>query len=82
MKEECEYFKRCIAPLCPLEKDIKKHIWYPDEPICSLKKFQNLDWIKKQKQLKNKANPNFYFTIDTLLTTEVRKRVKGLDPDA
>lgn len=84
----CSLFEPCKspeAPLCPLDPDtIKNGIWYPDEPICKGEKFQQIGWIKKQKQiaaLKLKADRGF-FTVRMLNAVHmVTISIKGADPD-
>jgi len=84
----CNLFEPCEspeAPLCPLQATtIRTGIWYPDEPICTAKQFQDLSWIKKQKQivaLKLKAR-NGFFTVRMLDTIHtVTGYLKGADPD-
>jgi hypothetical protein len=84
----CNLFEICKtleAPLCPIQETALKHaIWYPDEPICQSKQFQDLPWVKKQKQiaaLRLKADAGF-FTVRMLDTIHVvTKNLKGADPD-
>ena len=84
----CNLFEACgtpEAPLCPIqESPLKYAIWYPDEPICQAKQFQDLPWIKKQKQiaiLRLKTDVGF-FTVRMLDAVHmVTKNLKGADPD-
>ena len=84
----CNLFEACEspeAPLCPIQENTLKHaIWYPDEPICQSKQFQDVPWIKKQKQiaaLRLKTNAGF-FTVRMLDAIHmVTKNLKGADPD-
>ena len=84
----CSLFEPCKspeAPLCPLDPEtIKNGIWYPDEPICKGEEFQQVPWIKKQKQiaaLKFKADNGFY-TVKMLNAIHViTANIRGADPD-
>jgi hypothetical protein len=83
----CNLFEECQtpdAPLCPIqESTVRYGIWYPDEPICRAKKFQDLSWIKKQKKIaKLKLNmDDGFFTIRMLNQIQVVPRsLKGADP--
>lgn len=81
--EECPSYEGRSAPLCPLDpKSLETGIWYPDEEICKSKKVNGLDWIKRQRKLKARAHPEFYFTYRMLNHKFViRKGIKGLDPN-
>lgn len=83
----CNLFEECQtpdAPLCPIQENTVRYgIWYPDEPICRAKKFQDLSWIKKQKKIaKLKLNmDDGFFTIKMLNHIQVIPRsLKGADP--
>ena len=84
----CNLFEPCEspeAPLCPIQAiTLRTGIWYPDEPICTARQFQDISWIKKQKQiaaLKLKAKDGF-FTVRMLDTIHVvTGYLKGADPD-
>jgi len=84
----CNLFEPCEtpdAPLCPIQENTLKHgIWYRDEPICKAKQFQELPWIKKQKQiakLKLKTDVG-YFTVKMLNAIRVISvNIRGADPD-
>ncbi len=84
----CNLFEACQtleAPLCPIQQSTLKHaIWYPGEPICQASQFQDLPWIKKQKQiaaLRLRADAGF-FTVRMLDAIHVvSKNLKGANPD-
>ena len=85
-RNNCKYYDGCNAQLCPMlsDENNKNYIWYPDEDICTRKK--NIpDWVKQQRKVAKKANPDnfwFYFTMDMLkVRFRVTNSVKGLDPD-
>jgi hypothetical protein len=89
MKERlCNLFDECgspEAPLCPLQvRTTKNGIWYPDEPICQAEIFQDLPWIKKQRQIAELrlTQEDGFFTVRMLETIHtVTRNVKGADPD-
>ena len=86
-RKDCKYYDGCSAPLCPMLSDDenRKGLWYPAvEEICKLKK--NLpSWVKQQKKVAAKIQPENdgdYFKLDMLkVSFRVTKQVKGLDPD-
>ena len=77
---ECPHAKTCSAPLCPLHPS---GIFYHDEDICNLKKFQSLAWIKRQKAAKKKTgDAEKYFTVEMLQSKRrIVKGTKGIDPN-
>jgi hypothetical protein len=79
----CKHYQRCGAPMCPMDENSLKCIWYPDEEICMSSAYGNLTWIKAQKKIvKAAAQTNRYFTLEMLQTNcIIRKGVIGLDPD-
>jgi len=86
MGKLCRYFDECSAPLCPRDPSSLEHgIWYADEEICRLKRYQRLPWVRAQKRIAkiNESNPVFgYFTVEMLNALKrVKHGIKGLDPD-
>jgi len=78
---DCPRFEGCSANICPLVNG-GGFIWYPDEEVCLLSEFSGLDWVKRQRRLKKKAVPDYYFTL-TMLQQDfiIKKGICGLDPD-
>ena len=89
MKERlCNLIEECgspEAPLCPLQAStLKNGIWYPDEPICQAEVFQDLPWIKKQRQIAELrlTQKHGFFTVRMLEAIHmVTRNLKGADPD-
>jgi len=89
MKERlCNLFEACDSPespLCPVqESTIKRGIWYPDEPICQAEQFQEVPWIKKQRQIAalKLTTEDGFFTVRMLEAIRVvSSNLKGADPD-
>lgn len=84
--EECKYYSKCNAPLCPLDMEVvieDEIIWHPDEEICRLKVFSKLPWVQAQKKIAAKGcRPDRYFCLDMLNRgCVIGKRMCGLDPD-
>ena len=81
--DRCPSFEGCSASLCPLDKGVGTYCWYPDEPICSFRQFQRLDWVRKQRLIaKRHGSIDRYFTVKMLQEIQrVRKGIKGADPD-
>jgi hypothetical protein len=69
--------------MCPLDTNLDKAIWYPDEEICRNKDFTDLLWIQNQKKIsKVKADTHRYFTKQMLdKKMRVRDNIQGVNPD-
>jgi len=52
--EQCPSFNECGAPLCPLDLDLNKRIWYANEAVCKSRIFGQHRWIKKQRSIKKR----------------------------
>ena len=85
-RNTCKFYDGCNAQLCPIlsEEENRKPNWFPDEDICRRKK--NIpDWVRQQRKIAKKSNPDnywHYFTLDMLkVRFRVTKSVKGLDPN-
>ena len=78
--KQCKHFNSCSGPLCPLDLC---GIWYADEDICKVRKFQQERWIKNQKKIKKVGSYDTgYFTKEMLdRRLFVKKGIKGIDPD-
>jgi hypothetical protein len=80
MLSDCRYFDGCSAPLCPRDEGIAKRTWFPDEDICRLADVP--EWIKRQRKVSKKADPNGYFTLAMLRhDCRISKNMKGMDPN-
>ena len=81
--ERCSKFEECNAPLCPQDKENHHHIWFPDEEICSLRRFQSLHWVKKQKSIAQKhGSVGGFFNVEMLnALNQVHKGIAGANPD-
>jgi hypothetical protein len=82
---ECPYFDLCNAPICPLDENKEKAIWYSDEAICKNRDFSDLEFIKTQKKIVkvNKTHSvNGYFTLKMLdQKIIVRSGIQGINED-
>lgn len=56
---DCQNYIKCNAMLCPLDKNLKKRIWYTDEDICSRREHNKRRWIKKQRMLRRKQHKSY-----------------------
>ena len=82
--KQCKHFDTCSAPLCPLDaSSLGGGLWYPDEDICKVRRFQQDRWIKNQKKIKKVGSyETGYFTKEMLdRRLFVKKGIKGIDPD-
>jgi hypothetical protein len=83
--QECRRYEDCGAPLCPLNFDeLEKEVWYPDEEICTARKFARMSWVRKQKLIARKyGSAERYFTVRMLDSiTRVAKGIEGANPDS
>jgi len=80
---KCERYDDCDAPLCPRDEQTRDGGWFPDEPICPLRRLVP-DWVRLQRKLAKRLGGRVeYFTIAMLEAVQYPSRVKyGLDPDA
>ncbi|MFP3255051.1 MAG: hypothetical protein RXP30_01275 [Thermoplasmata archaeon] len=82
---ECPYFDSCNAPICPLDENKEKAIWYSDEAICKNRDFFDLEYIKTQKKIAkvNKThNVKGYFTLKMLnQKIIIRSGIQGINED-
>jgi len=83
--ENCKYFKFCNSPICPLDKNKKKGIWYSDEAICKNPEYSDLDFIITQKKIakvNKKHSVNGYFTLKMLnQKIIVRSGIRGINEE-
>ena len=82
---DCPKYEGCDAQLCPLAANLDNCVWYGDEPICSLRRFASLPWVKTQKKIRKLGiDPDDGCFTKPMLEaiTQVRKGVTGADPDA
>ena len=80
----CPKYEICGAPLCPLtNNELAHNVWYPDEEICTARKFARTPWIRKQKLIAKKyGSADRYFTIRMLdAVARVTKGIEGANPD-
>ena len=82
----CARYEGCDAPLCPLVEDSKlnRRPWFPDEPVCRVRKHSGVKWLRKQKRIAAlRLNVDAgYFTKPMLQEIgRVTSRVQGADPD-
>ena len=77
----CGLFENCLAPLCPLDKNSLKGIWYSDEEICRSRTNGNLSWIRAQRKIA-RVKAEGYFTLEMLADIRTARRgLTGLDPN-
>jgi hypothetical protein len=61
----CLFYENCNAPICPLDENKGKAIWYSHEAICKNSDYSGLEFIITQKKIAkvNKThNVKGYFT--------------------
>ena len=93
--EQCRWFNECGAPLCPLDLDLHKRIWYADEAVCKSRIFGKHRWIRKQRSINKRQTKSW---IDQPITyqelydasrkrelsedqlEELRARIKKINP--
>ena len=54
--KDCKFFHTCSASLCPLDPDVSKRIWLPEEndtyEICRNPEFADLQFVITQKKIR------------------------------
>jgi len=54
--KDCKFFHTCSASLCPLDPDVSKRIWLPEEndtyEICRNPEFAGLQFVITQKKIR------------------------------
>ena len=83
--EKCPFFNFCNAPICPLDENKEKAIWYSDEAICKNPEYSGLDFIITQKKIA-KVNKTHgvkgYFTLKMLNQKIImRSGIQGINED-
>lgn len=84
MREKCSKFSECEAPFCPITKgSLEFGVWYPDEPICTSKKYGGQDWIKRQRKIARRTKDvTKYFLFEMLeKSCRISPGIVGLDPE-
>jgi len=85
IENKCPFFDSCDAPICPLDENKGKAIWYSDEAICKNPEYSGLDFIITQKKIAkvNKTHSvKGYFTLKMLnQKIIVRSGIQGINED-
>ncbi|WP_291492256.1 hypothetical protein [Desulfurella sp.] len=83
--ENCPYFEKCNAPICPLDPNKEISVWYPDEEICRNREFRDMDLIitqKKISRINRRHEVQGFFTFNMLNRPLIAKRgISGLNED-
>jgi len=89
--KDCKYFHTCSASLCPLDPDVSKRIWLPEESdteeICRNTDFAGLQFVITQKKIRRalrnrKQERDDYFTYEMLnRNIIVRLGIRGVPSD-
>jgi hypothetical protein len=58
--ESCPSFESCSAPLCPLDQDLEKRIWYAGEEFCRSRKFGQHRWVRKQRSIQRRGTRSWF----------------------
>jgi hypothetical protein len=83
-RDDCPKFEHCSVPLCPWDQDSLEYgLAYPDEPICSLQKANQVDWVRRQRKVARKVKDRERYFTHRMLCRNCRIGVgtKGLDPN-
>jgi len=67
--EQCPFFNSCNAPICPLDENKGKAIWYSDEATCKNPGYSDLEFLITQKKIakvNKKHSVKGYFTFKML----------------
>lgn len=82
-KENCNSYRGCVAPMCPLDERLENLIWYPSEPVCNARGLEDANWRRIQRRINRVADmTDGYFTVADLRKIKaVRKGIKGRNPE-
>jgi hypothetical protein len=70
--EDCMYYDRCAAPICPLDELYKQYEWIQEEEVCINPEFQKLIFIKQQRIIHNKRT----YVEGTFTVEQLREQYK------
>ncbi|MEM0135157.1 MAG: hypothetical protein QXU18_08035 [Thermoplasmatales archaeon] len=84
--ENCKFYDSCSASLCPLDFQMSKKVWLPEESdeICKNREFAGLQFIKTQKKVaravkKRNEDRDDYFSFAMLdRDITVRSGIRGI----
>jgi len=89
--KDCKFFHTCPASLCPLDPDVSKRIWLPEEndtyETCRNPEFAGLQFIKTQRKIvkalrKRPGGRDDFFTFEMLnRDITVKSGIKGIPLD-
>jgi len=84
--EQCPFFDSCNAPICPLDENKGKVIWFSDEAICKNTEYSGLEFIITQKKISklNKKHSVYGFFTFKMLNRSliVKKGLEGLNEES
>lgn len=81
----CRSFDRCSAPICPLDPEVHRAIWYPHEDICARQRRPER-WIRQQKKIAKRVAylglEAGFFTLEMLRRNcAVTRAMRGITSD-
>jgi len=89
--QDCKFFHSCSAGLCPLDPEVSKRIWLPEESdteeVCRNPEFAGLQFIKTQRKIvkvlrKRPGERDDYFTYSMLnRDITVKSGIRGAPSD-
>ena len=89
--QDCKYFHNCSANLCPLDLDLSKRIWLPEEndteEICRNPEFAGLQFVITQKKIRRvlrnrEKERDDFFTFEMLnRDITIKSGIKGIPLD-
>ena len=89
--KDCKFFHSCSASLCPLDPEVSKKLWLPEEndtyKICRNPEFEGLQFIRTQRKIvkalrKRPGERDDYFTFEMLnRDITVKSGIRGAPSD-
>jgi len=89
--KDCKFFHTCSASLCPLDPDVSKRIWLPEEndteEICRNTEFAGLQFVITQKKIRKvlrnrEKERDDFFTFEMLnRDITIKSGIKGIPLD-
>lgn len=82
VRANCRFYGICAAPLCPMDLNLGICTWFPNEPICRLRRGPG--WVRKQRNIAKLPGieRDRYFTLRMLNSIkQIRKGLRGAEAD-
>ena len=79
---DCSSYHSCDAPLCPLDPEKEKRVWFADEQVCTGRAGSGVRFVVNQRKLARLNRPGYFTTAMLDRNIRITKGIAGIDPDA